>query len=239
MKEEVISVEDIVYSLKKRWKSIVLITVLFTIVAGICSSYFIKPTYEGRVKVFVGKEGATSETKEYNSDDVALYQNLMKTYAEVIRTKESTKKALNTIGKDTNEENVSRVLSGLTVSTSESTQILNIAYRTGNKREIVPILNAVTNTFMVRSKELIPNGNVQIIQPPEEPQKAIAPNKIMNITIGFLLGLMISVGITFLREYLDNTVKKTEELEEYLGIPVIGVIPTFDNLQKSKKKKLK
>lgn len=239
MKEEVISLEDIFFSLKKRWKSMVLITLLFTVAAGVYSFYFIKPTYEGRVKVFIGKEGTTPETKEYDNADVSLYQNLMKTYAEVIRTKESTKKALNTIGKDTSAGNVSRVLSGLMVSPSENTQILNIAYRTGDKKEIVQILNAVTNTFMVRSKELIPNGNVQVIQPPEEPKGAIGPNKVMNIAMGFLVGLMVSVGIAFLREYLDNTVKKSEELEEILGVPVIGTIPNFEVLKRAKWKKLK
>lgn len=239
MKEEVISLEDIFYSLKKRWKMIIIITILCTMVAGIYSFYFIKPTYQGRVKVFVGKEGATAETKDYNNADVSLYQNLMKTYAELIKTEESTKKALNTIGKDTSAGNVTRVLSNLSVIQSDDTQMLDIAYKTGNKKEVVEILNAVTNTFMLRSKELIPNGNIQVVQPPQEPRGPVGDNKVRNTILGLLVGLMISIGIAFLKEYLDNTLKKVEELEELLGVPVVGAIPKFDIIKKSKKRKNK
>ena len=47
----------------------------------------------------------------------------------------------------------------------------------------------------------------------------------MNIVIAFLLGLMVSVGIVFLLEYLDNTYKNKDQLERDLDIPVIGIIP--------------
>jgi len=47
----------------------------------------------------------------------------------------------------------------------------------------------------------------------------------MNIGIAFLLGLMISVGLAFLLEFMDNTFKTKEQLQEILGIPVIGTIP--------------
>ena len=47
----------------------------------------------------------------------------------------------------------------------------------------------------------------------------------MNIAIAFLLGLMVSVGLVFLLEYLDNTFKTKENLERELDIPVLGIIP--------------
>ena len=52
----------------------------------------------------------------------------------------------------------------------------------------------------------------------------------MNIAIAFLLGLMVSVGLVFLLEYLDNTYKNKEQLEKDLGIPVLGAIPDVENL---------
>ena len=84
---------------------------------------------------------------------------------------------------------------------------------------------------------MIPNGNIQIIQKAEEPKNPVAPNKMMNIAIGFLLGLMISIGIAFLQEYLDNTFKKSDELEEVLDLPILGVIPDFNSKKKDKYKK--
>ncbi|PTR86723.1 capsular biosynthesis protein, partial [Bacillus anthracis] len=56
------------------------------------------------------------------------------------------------------------------------------------------------------------------------------PNKKMNIAIAFLLGLMVSVGLAFLLEFLDNTFKTKEQLEREFNIPVIGIIPTVKDL---------
>lgn len=237
MREEGINLNDIFYIIKQRWKMIILVTILTTLVAGVFSFYVIKPTYEGRVKIFIGKEGATRESKDYSNNDVTMYQNLMKTYAEIIKTKDSTKEALKSMGKDTSLSNVSRVLSNLTVIPGENTQILDIAYKTGDKNEVINILNGVTNIFIKKSTELIPNGNIKVIQKAEMPIVPVAPNKMLNITIGFLLGLVGSVGLAFLLEYLDNTFKESDELETALDIPVIGII--MSDIKKYKRKNIK
>ena len=88
MNGEAIKLEDIFYTLKMRWKMIILVTFITTIVAGIVSFFIIKPTYESKVKVFIGKkEESIGEAKDYNNNDLTMYQKLMKTYAEVIKDK--------------------------------------------------------------------------------------------------------------------------------------------------------
>lgn len=232
MNEEVIRVEDLVDALKKRWLMILSITILTTVIAGVFSFYVIKPKYQGGVKVFIGKEGGqTIADNNYNSSDIAMYQNLLKTYAEIIRTKDLAKDAVVSMGKEPTNANVGKILGGLSVTPSEDTQILRIGYQGIDKTEIVPTLTAVVNSFMMKSKQLIPNGNVQVIETPQEPTSPVSPNKTLNVIIGFLLGLMISVGLAFLLEYLDNTVKNEKELESILAdLPVIGVIPKVKNL---------
>ncbi len=56
----------------------------------------------------------------------------------------------------------------------------------------------------------------------------------MNIAIAFLLGFMVSVGLVFLLEYLDNTYKNKEQLEKDLDIPVLGTIPDLDTVSEVK-----
>ena len=60
------------------------------------------------------------------------------------------------------------------------------------------------------------------------PENPVSPNKKLNIAIAFLLGLMVSVGLSFLLEFLDNTYKNKEQLEKDLEIPVIGAIPKIE-----------
>ena len=86
----------------------------------------------------------------------------------------------------------------------------------------------LSNEFIKISKELVPNGNVRVIEEVELPEEPVSPNKVRNIAIAFLLGLMGSVGLVFLIEYLDNTYKNKDQLEKNLGIPVLGAIPDVD-----------
>lgn len=239
MDEEVIKIEDIIYALKKRWLMILAITVATTVVAAAVSFFLIKPKYEAKVKVFIGKEETKKGDSGYDNNDIAMYQKLMKTYAEVIKTKDLIKDALWDIKQDTDQTNVARVLEGLTVSPSADTQIMEITYGSTDKQELIPVINSITEVFMDESLKLIPNGNIQVIQRAESPENPVSPNKGLNTIIGFMLGLMISIGLAFLLEYLDNTVKNRDELEGILGIPVLGMIPNLDETKKHKSKKVR
>ena len=223
MEEQVISISEIIDAVKKRWKIIVLTTVLATVVSGIFSFFVISPTYEASTKIFIGKEGAESEG--YNSSDVSMYQNLIKTYSELIKTKDLVNKAINNSQYDLS---VNNVLNGITVNTLTGTQILQISYQSKSPSIAKNILESVTNEFINKAQELVPNGNVKILESVELPKNPVAPNKTMNIAIAFILGMMVGFGIVFLLEYLDNTYKNKEQLEKELDIPVLGVIPMSD-----------
>ena len=223
MEEQVISISEIIDAVKKRWKIIALTTVLATVVSGIFSFFIISPTYEASTKIFIGKEGAESEG--YNSSDVSMYQNLIKTYSELIKTKDLVNKAINNSQYDLS---VNNVLNGITVNTLTGTQILQISYQSKSPSIAKNILESVTNEFITKAEELVPNGNVKVLESVELPKNPVAPNKTMNIAIAFILGMMVGFGIVFLLEYLDNTYKNKEQLEKDLDIPVLGVIPMSD-----------
>ena len=220
MEEQVISLSEIFEALKKRWIMIATITIIATIISGILSFFVIKPTYETSTKVFIGKE--ESNLEGYNSNDIQMYQKLLQTYAEAVRTNEVIKAA---IENTSSSLSVSDVKSDLTVIPISDTQILQIKYQNGDPSEAKEILENITNQFVILAKELVTNGNVKVIEEVQLPQNPVAPNKKMNIAIAFLLGLMVSVGIVFLLEYLDSTYKNKDQLERDLDIPVIGVIP--------------
>lgn len=60
------------------------------------------------------------------------------------------------------------------------------------------------------------------------PDKPVKPNKELNILIAVVVGLMASMGLVFLLEYMDNTIKTSGDVENVLGIPVLGVIPNYE-----------
>ena len=161
----------------------------------------------------------------YHTKNNTYHQKLLQTYAETIKTNEVIEAAI----KNTNTNlTVEEVKKSLTVTPISDTQILQIKYQNKSPEVAKEILENVTNEFVVLAKELVPNGNVRVIEAVQLPENPVAPNKKMNIAIAFLLGLMVSVGVVFLLEYLDNTFKTKENLERELNIPVLGLIPSFD-----------
>lgn len=226
MEEQVISISEIFEALKKRWILIVSITLVATLISGVLSFFVIKPTYETSTKVFIGKEESNQEG--YNTNDIQMYQKLLQTYAETIKTNEVVQAAINST--NNTDLTVPAVKGALTVTPVSDTQILQIKYQNKNPEVAKEILEGITNEFVILAKELVPNGNVRVIEAVQLPENPVAPNKKMNVAIAFLLGLMVSVGLVFLIEYLDNTFKSKEELERELDIPVVGIIPEVEEV---------
>ena len=223
MEEQVINISEIIDAVKKRWKIIALTTVVATLISGIFSFFIISPTYEASTKVFIGKEESSMEN--YNYNDITMYQKLLKTYSELIKTKDLINRAI------TNSEyelKVEDVLKDVSVTTVSDTQMIQIAYRSTSPKIAKNMLENITNEFIATAQELVPNGNVRVLETVELPEEPVAPNKKMNIAIAFILGIMVGFGIVFLLESLDNTYKNKEQLEKDLDIPVLGVIPMSD-----------
>jgi tyrosine-protein kinase Etk/Wzc len=81
------------------------------------------------------------------------------------------------------------------------------------------------------------SGNVTILDPAIEPFSPIRPNKRLNIMLGALIGLGLGLGIVFVREYFDNSIKNVEEVEK-LGFNLLGTIPSID-VESAEKKRIK
>ena len=230
MEENTISLQEIAYALKKRWKLIVLITIAATLVSAILSFFVIKPKYEATTKLFIGKQ-ESQDNNAYNNNDVMMYQQLMKTYAQLVKTSDLVTKSVKSADLDYNQKDIKGILNNLNATPSAETQILDLSYKGGNPKDVLKLTEAITNEFIAESKELIPNGNVQVIQKPQLPEHPVSPNKTLNILIAFILGLMVGVGVVLLLEYLDNTFKSREDLEKTLDLPIIGTIPDYNNME--------
>ncbi len=70
-------------------------------------------------------------------------------------------------------------------------------------------------------------SNVRVVDKADIPERPSSPNKKRNLLLALFLGLFGGVGLAFLFEYLDNSVKTAEDVEKYSGLATLGVVPTF------------
>lgn len=223
MKE--VKFEDVFKSLKNNLRLILISTLSVTLVSAIITFFFIPPEYEASTKVYIGKERFKNVSTTYTNEEINMYQRLIKTYSELVKTKDLVRKSISNVGQDIS---VNEVLSKLQAISIADTQILQIKYVSDSREEAYDMVYGITEEFMKLSKKLYPKGNVHIIQQPIVPEIPVGPNKKMNVAIGALLGMMIGLGVTFLREFINNTYSNKEEVERDLEIPCIGIIPKID-----------
>lgn len=84
-----------------------------------------------------------------------------------------------------------------------------------------------------RISEVMQPTDVQVIDVATVPIKPISPNKSLYVMIAGILGLCIGLGLAFMLEYMNKTVKTIEDVKNYLDLPVLGSIPHFDSNMES------
>ena len=224
MEEQVLSIKDIGNILKKRLSMIIVITLVTTIGAIGLTYFVIEPTYTTTASLLIGKKSATEEGKEYNSNDVQMYQKLMGTYAKVVQSKDVIKRAIAANSLNLTYEQVS---SSLSVTTSDTDQILTLSYTSKNPQEGVEVLNPLIEEFDKTSKEIISNGEMFVLTTPEIPSSPSSPDKTKNVMMGIAAGIALGVVLALFLEWMDDSVKKPEEIETLLETSVIGFVPVY------------
>lgn len=215
--------------LKKRWLLILSVTLTCVFVSAIVSFFLIKPTYEASISVVIGSNQDNSDTTKQNYNDVMMYQKLVKTYSEFTKTRAV---AQDTIDKLSLDRTPAELLNMISVAPKGDTEFLTITVKSKDAYEARDIANQVAKSLKDITKDIKKVDNVQLVDDALLPEGAVSPKPLLNIAIAFILGLFVSVGIVFLIEYLDNTVKDPDELEKLLEVPVLGTIPMIEDKKK-------
>lgn len=71
-------------------------------------------------------------------------------------------------------------------------------------------------------------NNIRIVEDALVPNVPVRPRPLLNIALALVVGVMLGAGLAFFLEYFDNTIKTPEEVERYLGLTTLGVVPLFE-----------
>ena len=227
------NISEVLGGIKDKWKNIVLIVLSFLLISSIYNIFFINKEYEANVKIFIGKQKFKNITETYNNEEINLYQRLITTYSEVIKSKklinESIKGSkMNYLQDKYKNINYDLLMENLTVSPIANTQIIEIKYKSLNPQQSYDLLYSITENLISYSKELYPNVNITVLEQVHVNLKTLMNKKLTIIGLGLMLGLIVGIGGIIGVMYLNNTYKNQKSLEEEIGLTVIGVIPKID-----------
>lgn len=227
------NISEVLDGIKDKWKNVVLIVLSFLLISSIYNIFFINKEYEANVKIFIGKQKFKNITETYNNEEINLYQRLITTYSEVIKSKklinESIKDSKMNYLQDKYENiNYDLLMENLTVNPIANTQIIEIKYESLNPQQSYDLLYSITENLISYSKELYPNVNITILEQVHVNLNQLMNKKLTIIGFGLILGLIVGIGGIIGVMYLNNTYKNQKSLEEEIGLTVIGVIPKID-----------
>ncbi|TGE34850.1 lipopolysaccharide biosynthesis protein [Desulfosporosinus fructosivorans] len=226
--EEKIELRQYWNVLRKRWMIVVALPIIAALTSGVISFLVIKPVYQASTTLIVGKKAAESgqaASQILDNSVLLANQQLAKTYATIAQSRTVEQNVIKDLNLPLTTERLDSMIS---VNPVKTTEILEIQVTNTNSELAASIANTMAQEFSKAVIEIKKVDSVSIVDTAVIPDKPIKPNKTLNVLIAFVVGLMASVGLVFLQEYLDNTVKTSSDVEELLGIPVLGIIPDYE-----------
>ncbi len=79
-------------------------------------------------------------------------------------------------------------------------------------------------------------SNIRVVDGAQVPKRPAKPRVLLNLMLGVILGLGLGVGLAFFQEYLDDTLKTPEDVEHFLRLPSLGLLPSFTLLSNGEDK---
>ncbi|TQR12707.1 YveK family protein [Psychrobacillus soli] len=219
--EETISLQDLFKTLKKRLLLIILTTVVAITASGVVSFLFLTPIYQSSTQILVNQEKTDIST--FNAQDIQTNLQLINTYNVIIKSPAILSKVIEQLDLNTTP---AALTNQITVKNEQNSQVVNITVHDANPNVAVDIANTTATVFQNEIIKLMKVDNVSILTPAliGENPSPVKPDPMLNMAIAAVIGLMLGVGIAFLLEYLDTTVKNEQDVEELLNLPIIGLI---------------
>lgn len=223
---EEISLKEYFLILRKRMGLIILLMILSITTSGLVSYFVLEPEYQTFTTLIVGKpkDYQNVDNKlEYN--DLLLNQKLVSTYGELVKTRIVADEVIKNLKLDMSYKEFREKVN---VNLVKDTEIIKLEVMDTNPVLAAEIANETAQVFMENVKDIMMVENVQVIDEAQVPDIPIKPRPNLNMAIAGVLGLMVSIFLVFLLEYLDSTIKTPDDIERYLNLPVIGTIPMVE-----------
>ena len=177
------------------------------------------------ILIFLSVVISYNEIEDQQLSDITMYQKLLKTFSEIAKSRMVSEKVINDLDLGISIESLQ---SKISVTVVGDTQMMTIKATDKNPETAALIANKLSDIFKKEVAQIMQVENVEIIDPAVVPRSPIKPKPMLNIGIAFILALMVGVGLSFLLEYLDHSFKSSDDVVNFLVLPVLGAIPQME-----------
>ncbi|WMC92240.1 YveK family protein [Kineothrix sp. MB12-C1] len=219
------------------WRHLGMIMSVGLFTALLCflfSRFIMDPTYESMTKIYILNK---SESASVTYSDVQLGTQLTKDYAELITSRYVLEEVIQKLSLDVSYDGM---LNMVTVTTPSDTRIVAITVKNIDPIVAMNIANCIREVASEHIQNVMDIEAVNIVETANMPTEKAGPNSIKWTLVGGVIGFFIMCAIILIKYLMDDTVKSSEDVERYLGLSTLALIPlTTDGAGKKKKQKRK
>ena len=218
---------DVLSLLRTIWRKkflILLTAILTTGLAFAYSAFLATPQYDSTTRLYVvnqsGDNGAVITTQDLQAGSF-----LVKDYKEIILSQDVLKNVTTTLGiTDDIEEKI-------TVEIPVDTRILSITVRDSDPNQAATIANTLRDEAAKKIIEVTKVSDVTTLEAALPAENPSTPQTKRNLVLGFIVGAFLATALVLVLEVLDDRVKRPQDIEEGLGMTLLGVVPQAEKLK--------
>lgn len=218
---------DVLYLLRKLWSKkffIVFVGLLVGTIALLGSVFFIKPKYTSTTRIYVVSR--SSDTTLTNQD-LQAGSYLVNDYKEVITSSEVL---ASVIDQEKLSMSAGQLSGEISVNIPTDTRVISISVTDTDAQRACDIANTVREVAAEKIKAVTKVDDVTTLESATKASHPSSPNVKKNAAIGFLAGAFVAIVGILVAEVLDDRVRRPEDIEEVLGMTLLGVVPDSDKL---------
>ncbi|HHT7668317.1 TPA: YveK family protein [Streptococcus suis] len=218
---------DVLSLLKTIWRKKIFILVTAVLGAGLAfvySSFLVTPQYDSTTRIYVVSQNVEVGAGLTNQElQAGTY--LVKDYKEIILSQD----VLTQVATELNlNENLKEKVS---VSIPVDTRIVSISVRDADPNEAARIANSLRTFAAQKIVEVTKVSDVTTLEEAVPAEEPTTPNTKRNIILGLLAGGILATGLVLVMEVLDDRVKRPQDIEEVMGLTLLGVVPDSKKLK--------
>ena len=195
--------------LHKVW-IIILAAVVCGAVGFLYSYFLITPQYQSTTKAYIlNKQNSTSVTYS----DVQLSTTLSKDYEQLVTSRYVI------------DETYESLVGKVSATNTNDTRIIVITVIDPNPEQAQKVANAVRDLAAQHITQVMDIEAVNVVDSANLPTSPVSPSVPKWTLIGAAIGFIIAVAVVVIQHLLDDSIKSSEDIERYLGISTLALIP--------------